>query len=289
MYLRQLPDFEYHAPASLAGCLSLLKQHREQAKVMAGGTDLLVRMRYRQAAPAHVIGIRQLAGLRGIVQGQGGSVSIGALTSHQEIAESPIIREQYGPLAAACGRIGTPQVRLMGTIGGNICNAGPSQDSVPALLALGAGLKLVSAAGERTVPVDRFFTGPYQTVLQPDELLTTVEIPPLPPRSAGAYRWLNRVGDEGETLVGVAVVLTRGQGDTCQDARIALCSVAPAPFRAGQAETVLRGQKIDGALIELAADAAAGEARPRSQADYRRRMVRLLVGQTIDQVWRQLR
>jgi carbon-monoxide dehydrogenase medium subunit len=178
----------------------------------------------------------------------------------------------------------------MATIGGNVCKAGPSQDTPPVLLVLDARLKLVTLSGDRVVPIDKFFLGPFKTVLQEAELLTEIQIPTPPPRSAGCYKWCTKAVTVDETLVGVAVLMSLDSpGGVCSDIKIALGSVAPTPIRARKAEEVFRGKKVNDRLIEQAAQVAAEETRPRSRADYRRRMSRVLVSEAITEAWQTIR
>lgn len=275
--------FQYLAPESLEEALSMLSQHKARAKVLAGGTDLLVRMKVSKVVPDYVISLRNVTGLDYIRQDNDGSLRIGALVTHRTIVDNPLIKESYRLLATACGKIGTPQIRNMGSIGGNLCNAGPSADSVPPLLVLEARLKLASVKGWREVPLAEFFAAPFQTVAEADELLTEVIIPPLPPRTGGSYQWLTKITAVDETLVGVAAlaVMDGREGRIVKDIRIALCSVAPMPIRARQAEKFLRGKKADSGLIGEAAAMVANETKPRSRADYRKRMSAALAKRAI--------
>ncbi len=273
----RMPKFEYLAPNTLEETLSLISRYRAAARVMAGGTDLLVRLKERKAVPDYLIGLGNVTDLDYIRQDDEGSLRIGALTTHQSIIDSDLIKGGYELLATACRKIGTPQIRNMGTIGGNLCNAGPSADSVPSLLVLEAKLKLASVRGWREVSLDGFFTGPFQTVLEEDELLTEIIIPPLLPWTGGSYQYLTKITAVDETLVGVAaLVVMDGKEGVVKDVRIALCSVAPTPIRARQAEEVLRGKEVSDGVIEKIAIAVANETRPRSRADYRKRMSAVL-------------
>ena len=287
---RLLKHFEYLEPGTVDEAVQLLAKYGDKAKVLAGGTDLLISMKKRQIIPKYVVYIKGIPELDYIQYSQEAELRIGALAIHSAIADSPIVRDKFGLLAAACGKVGTPQVRNMGTIGGNICKGGPSQDSIPPLLVLDAKLKLISPSGERIVPINEFFTGPFKTALQEAELLTEVQIPTPPPRSAGCYKWATKITTVDETLVGVAVLMSLdATGGICSDIKIALCSVAPTPSRARRAEEVLRGKKVDSKLIEQAAQVAAEEAKPRSRADYRRRMTRVLVTETINETWQKIK
>jgi len=279
---RRLPRFEYLAPSSVQEACSLLKTYRDKAKVLAGGTDLLINMRERKATPSYLIGLRNIPDLDYISYDDTNGLRIGALATFRAIAENSIVREKFGLLATACRKVGTPQIRNMGTIGGNICNAGPSQDTAPCLLALDANLKLVSADGDRLVPVKEFFSGPFKTVLGSDEILSEIEIANPPPRSGGCYHWLTKKTEVDETLVGVGVLVTLGGKDrVCTDIRIGLSSVAPIPMRARLAEEFLRGKAFDEGLVEEAATLAVSETRPRSRADYRQKMTAVLVRKAI--------
>lgn len=287
---RLLKPFEYLEPETVEEAVQLLSKYGDKAKVLAGGTDLLISMKKRKITPQYVVYIKGIPDLDYIKYSQEVGLRIGGLATHSAIADSAIIRDKFELLATACGKVGTPQVRNMGTIGGNICEGGPSQDSIPSLLVLEAKLKLVSLHGERIVPIDQFFIGPFKTALREAELLTEIQIPIPPPRSAGCYKWFTKITTVDETLVGVAVLMSLDStDDICSDLKIGLCSVAPTPIRARQAEEVLQGKEIDLGLIEQAAQVAAEEAKPRSRADYRRRMTKVLVAEAINETWQKLR
>jgi len=287
---RLLRPFEYREPQTVGEAVRMLSEYGAQARVLAGGTDLIVSMKKRQISPRYIVYIKDIPDLNYVHYSQETDLTIGALATHRSIADSSIIMDRYNLLATACSKVGTPQVRNMGTIGGNICKAGPSQDTPPVLLVLDARLKLVSLGGERVVPINTFFLAPFKTVLQQGELLTEIRIPPPPPTSAGCYKWATKIVTIDETLVGVAVLMSVDCADgVCTDIKIALGSVAPTPMRARQAEEVLRGKRIDDRLIKQAAQVAAGETRPRSRADYRRRMSRLLVSEAIAETWQKIK
>jgi len=288
--LLRLPSFDYLAPKTINEACLLLSKYGDKAKIMSGGTDLLVSMRQKKITPSYVVNIKGIPRLSYIHYSQEEGLRIGALATLQSIAVSPIIREKFGLLGAAANKIGTPQVRNMGTIGGNICNGGPSQDSIPSLLALGARLKVMSLQRERIVPIHEFFVSPFQTALDQTELLTEIQIPTPPPGSAGCYQWLSKRSEVDETLVGVAVLMTADStGNVCRDIKIGLCSVAPTPIRATRAEQMLHGQKIESKTIELAARVAAEETSPRSRAQYRRQMTSILVKRAIVEVWQKIK
>lgn len=289
-YLLLLPRFEYSAPRTLEEACALLSQNKGNAKVLAGGTDLLVSMKKRNESPSHLIGIRAIPELDYIRYDHENGLKIGARATLQSIASSPVVKNTFEVLATACRKVGTPQVRNMGTLVGNICQAGPSQDTIPALLVLGARLKLVSSPGERVVPIDEFFEGPFQSVAKDDELLTEIQVPPLPTQSAGSWQGVPKGTEVDETLVGVAVlIVAHSSREICDDIKIGLTSVAPTPMRARRAEEVLRGNKIEEKLVEQAAQVAAEETMPRSRADYRRRMTSVLVKRAVNEAWQNVK
>lgn len=287
---RLLKPFEYFEPKTVEEAVQTLSRYGDKAKVLAGGTDLLISMKKRKIGPQCVVYIKGIPKLDYINYSQEAGLRVGALATHSAIVDSPIIRDKFELLATACGKVGTPQVRNMGTIGGNICEGGPSQDSIPSLLVLEAKLKLVSLHGERIVPIDEFFIAPFNTALQEAELLTEIQIPNPPPRSAGCYKWFTKITTVDETLVGVAVLMSLDSTySICSDLKIGLCSVAPTPIRARRAEEVLRGKRVDNKLIEQAAQVAVEEAKPRSRADYRRRMTKVLVAEAINETWQKIK
>ncbi len=287
---RLLKPFAYLGPKTVREALQIISEYGRKAEVLAGGTDLVISMKKRQINPQYIVNIKDIPDLDYIRYGREPGLKIGALATHSDIANSPIIKDMFNPLATACNKVGTPQVRNMATIGGNVCKAGPSQDTPPVLLVLDARLKLVTLSGDRVVPIDKFFLGPFKTVLQEAELLTEIQIPTPPPRSAGCYKWCTKAVTVDETLVGVAVLMSlESPGGVCSDIKIALGSVAPTPIRARKAEEVFRGKKVNDRLIEQAAQVAAEETRPRSRADYRRRMSRVLVSEAITEAWQTIR
>jgi carbon-monoxide dehydrogenase medium subunit len=285
-FYRRLPRFNYLSPCTLDEALSLLSRYKGKARVIAGGTDFVPKLKRREIrAPEHVIDLKAIPGLDNIKYDVSG-LSLGALATIGAVKTSAIIGEKFGVLAQAARSMASPQVRNRGTIAGNICNAVPSADSAPPLLTIGAKLKLVSQEGERVVGIEDFFTGPGQTALANDEILQEIQIPHPPPNSQGIYLKLTPRRALDLAIVGVAVVIIPQDG-ICKDIRIALGAVAPTPIRARKAEAVLKGQKLDDNIIEKAARTAAGEARPiddhRASAEYRRDMVEVLVRRAIKQ------
>jgi len=272
--------------------VSLLLEHKGAARVMAGGTDLLVQLKKGEALPRYIIDIKGIPNQDTITYDEKDGLTIGALTTIRSIELSPVIQNKFNVLAQAASELGTLQIRNRATIGGNICNAAPSAETAPALIVLGARLRIIGADGERTVPIESFFTGPGQTILHPHEILSEIQVPNLPPRSSSVYiaQTIRKALDLA--TVGVAVITTI-DNDVLKDIKIALGSVAPTPIRAGKAETIIKGQRLDDALLGAVGLAAAEEASPisdlRGSAEYRRKMIRVLVERAIRQAAQQVK
>jgi len=278
--------FEYCAPVSLAEAISLLDRHGDSARVIAGGTDLLTALKERWERPAYVIGIGAIPGLAHITYEEGVGLKIGAAATVRAVETSAVVRAKYPVLASAASTLASIQIRNLATVAGNICRASPSADTPPALIVLGAQVKLAGSDGERVVALDDFFTGPGRTVRRPNELLTEISIPPPRPHSGAAYfkHSPRRAMDLAVVGVAAAVVLENG---LCRDVRIALGAVAATPRRARGAEAVLEGYEPTAARLEEAARAAATECSPisdvRGSADYRREMVRVNTARALQQ------
>ncbi len=273
--------FELLQPGSLAEALEMKKNHREGAKILAGGTDLLVLLKDRKVEAEAVMSLDRLRELDFIRLEKGRGVRLGALVTHAEVAASPIIRRRFPDLAEACSQVGAVQVQNLGTVGGNLCNASPAADTAPPLLLTEALLTLASTRGERIVSIHEFFLGPRRTALQPDEILTDIFVPQPAVRRGATYLKLGRRKAMEIAIVGIGVAIhLNGSDRLVSDCRIAMGSVAPVPMRARQGETILRGQEIRDDLIEEAAEVAAEEASPisdvRGSRDYRLDMIRVL-------------
>ncbi len=283
-----LSEFEYLKPTTLSEATGVLKKQSGRARIIAGGTDLLVEMKSRSIQPRMLIDIKSLPGLGNIEFGEKDGLRIGALATMNEIVSSSVIREQFSILSQAAQTIGSMQVRNRGTIGGNLCNASPSSDTAPALLALGARVKIAGERDERTIALEEFFMGPGQTVLQPGEILTEVLISPPAPHTAGVYLKLGIRKAMEIALVSVGVVLSLDKiRGICKEIKIALGAVAPTPIRSKKAEAVMKGRPLVDEWITQAAQRASEEARPisdlRGSAEYRREMVKVLVQRAIDE------
>jgi len=281
------PKFEYLEARTVEEACSLLSQYKDKAKLIAGGTDLLVSMRRGKITPLYVINVKTIPNLD-YIQYDGDGLGIGALVTLSEIESSPLIRDRFSIIADSAHQIGTPQVRNVGTIGGNLCNAAPSADMAPPLIGLGAKVKLKGPKGERAIALAQFFTGPGESRLQIGEMLIEIQVPNPAPHTQGIYLKLPARTAIDLAVVGVAVVVTLDtKGANIVDTKIVLGAVAPTPIRAHQAENVIRGKTINEGLIEEAAQIAAEEAKPisdvRGSASYRKEMVKVLTKGAIRQ------
>jgi carbon-monoxide dehydrogenase medium subunit len=277
---------EYFAPKSIEEAISLLSQYGEKAKVVSGGTDLLRQLKHEAAVPECLISLGGIHELEFIKYDEISGLRVGALTTIVNVANSSLIRGKFSILAQAAGMLGTPAVRNQATIGGNLCNAAPSADTAPALLVLGAMVKIAGIEGEKVIPIEDFFTGPGLTILGDGYILTEIQIPNLPPHSRGCYLKQTRRQGSDLAVVGVAALVVM-EGEILRDVRIALGAVAPTPIRAKKAEGMLRGKKLDAKLVEETGQAASYESMPiddlRGSADYRRRLVAVLTKRALTQ------
>ena len=243
-------SFEYFAPTALDEALSLLQEHGDDAKVLAGGHSLIPTMKLRLAEPAVIIDIGRIGGLKGISE-SGGKLVIGALTTHHELESSDLVQQRVPLLAQTAAEIGDVQVRNKGTIGGSIAHADPAADWPAAILALDADLQIAGPNGERTVKATDFFQGLYETDLGDDEILTAVHVSIPDANTKGTYLKLHQVAS-GFALAGVAVVLTKS-GDTCQNVSVGITGVSDAPYRASGVESALTGAALTADNIAAAA------------------------------------
>ncbi len=276
--------FDYAAPGSLEEAFSLLEQHGDEAKILAGGHSLIPMMKLRFASPEFLIDINNIPGLSHIKE-EDGYLKIGALTREAELEASEVVRAKYPIFLDATKLIADPQVRNMGTVGGNIAHGDAANDHPAVMMALRAEVVISSAEGQRTVPIDEFFYGFYMTAVQPNEILTEIRIPVPGPRTGNAYHKLERkVGDYA--TAGVAVQLSLDENGVCTYAGIGLTNVNPVPMRAARSEEALVGHKLDEERIELAGQYAAEDCNPssdlRGDEEYKRAVVKALTKRMIN-------
>lgn len=278
-------------PRSLEEAISMLSEYGGNAKIFAGGTDLLVKMKKKVLLPEYLINIQGIKELDSIVYDKTSGFRIGPMTPIFSLQNSSLIRDRFHALHQAAAVLGTPVIRRQATIGGNLCNAAPSADTAPPLIVLGAVLKISEMEGGKTVPIEGFFTGPGTTCLEPGQMLTSIQIPHPTPQTGSAYLKHTRTNGADLAIVGVAALVVMGDG-FIEDIKIALGAVAPTPVRAKNAEEILKGKQPGIELLNEAGKAAAIESIPiddtRSSSENRREivsvMVRRAVKQAIDQI-----
>ena len=278
--------FEYRTPKSLKEVHRELKEFGADAKLIAGGTALVIMMKQRLVRPSCLVSLRSVRGLNGIALKDGG-LRIGGLTTHREVETSSLVRRQLPLLAETYRHVATISVRNMATVGGGLAHADPNQDPPPTLMVLGATLKASSANGSRVVPLDGFFTDYYETVLNPDEIITEIFVPRLPPNSGSAFlKFLPRTADDYATVSAVAVVTLDRARKIFSDVRIALGSVGTTPIRATEAEAVLRGQPVKAEALREAAEKVRQAVDPvsdfRGSAAYKKEMAVVFVRRALE-------
>jgi carbon-monoxide dehydrogenase medium subunit len=271
--------FEYYEPTTLLECIELLNHYGPEASLLAGGTDLVIKLRLRMARPRAVISLGCLEELKKIARRSNGSLEIGAMKTLREIEKSGELADGLDLLRQGAGWVSSMQVRNVATLGGNSCNASPAADTVPGLIAAEALARIMGPQGERLLPLEDFFVGPGETALQTGEILAGFRVPAPLPLSGGVYRKYAIRGEVDIAIVGVAVYLTLDKSHGLQKVRIVLGGVAPTPLRARKAEELLVGQRLEEKLITEAARMSAEESRPisdqRASAQYRRDMVKV--------------
>ena len=245
--MRRLRTFLYFEPATLEEAIRILSERGKGAYPFAGGTDLLVRMKRGEILPSALINLKRIKGLDQIRKGPGRGISVGALTPISAIEQSPLIRSTHPMLAEAARLLGSPSIRNLATLGGNVGRASPASDMVPSLIVLKARVTIEGIRGKKEFDVERLFSGPGTTTLSKGELIRSFFLPSLPPRSGGTYLKLGRHAGMDCALVGVAVCLSlSGKNREAKEARVALSAVAPVPLRATKTEEVL----LSGPLTE---------------------------------------
>jgi len=281
--------FEYHRPATIEEAVKLLEKYGETAKVIASGLSLVVLLREKLIQPEHLIGISQLKDLVFIRIDGNGELRIGALTTHRAIEKNPEIIEKFRVLAEMESELGAVQTRNRGTIGGNLCHAEPLSDPPPVLAALKGEVVLRGPGGEREVPVEDFIKDYYETDLQPNEILTEVKIPGLPPNTGCAYLKLTARKAMDLPYAGVCVSITLDNSkQLCQDVRIGLGAVSTRPVRPKAAEELLSGKKVAEITSGLSVEAgkqAMRDTEPisdvRCSEEYKKQMVGVMVDRAI--------
>lgn len=281
-----LPNFEYMVPKTIGEACNLLLELGKGAKVFAGATDIIPPMRDKAFTVDYLIDLKHIPGMKYIEYDETEGLKIGALTTLREIETSPLVKEKNPAVAHAAKVVASTQIRAKGTMAGNLCNASPSADTPPILLAQNAKVLVQGPNKDRYIMMDDFFVGFKKTALEPGEIVTGFVIPPLKQGESAAYikHAVRKAMDLA--IIGVAVKLTM-DGDVCKDARIALGAVAPTTMRARNAEKALIGRKLTDDVIVEASLAARDECSPisdiRASAEYRRDMIRVFTKRAIKQ------
>jgi carbon-monoxide dehydrogenase medium subunit len=266
-------------PGTVKETFAMLKEHQDDCKVICGGQSLLIIMRQGLVAPEYVIDIKGLSELDYITFDDATGLKLGATTTHREIEFSDIIEQKYPALKHMEEKLASIQVRNWGTIGGNLAHADAAGDPAPVLIALDAMVRVGGADGERTMPLEAFYTDLFETALEPDEIIIEIQIPPPRSKTATVYQKFNLLeSDQG--IVAVAVTISLDEDDTCKDARVVLGNGAPTTARAKTAEKVLIGKNLNDTVFAAAGQAAADDSSPVSDIhaseEYRRHLITVL-------------
>jgi CO/xanthine dehydrogenase FAD-binding subunit len=277
------PPFAYHDPVTVDDALSLLAEHGDEAKVLAGGQSLVPLMNFRLARPEHLIDVNRLGTLASITR-RDGVLRVGALTRQSALERSPLVRRHWPLLTEAMAYVAHPQIRNRGTVGGSVAHADAAAELPTVLCALDARFHVRSLRGARELETGELFVNHLTTSLAPDELLVEIEVPPTSPATGSAFvEFARRHGDFA--LGGAAVRLTTGEDGGCTSAAIALLAAAPTPVRAEAAERQLEGVRVDAAAASAAARTAAASVHPtgdvHGSAEYRRRVIETTVRRAI--------
>ena len=286
-------SFEYRTPKNLKEVHASLKEFGTDAKLIAGGTALIIMMKQRLVQPSCLVSLRSVRGLNGIEVKDGG-LRIGGLATHRTVETSSLVRRRLPLLAETYHHVATVRIRNTATVGGGLAHADPNQDPPPTLIALGATIKATSPNGSRIIPLDGFFTDYYETVLNPDEIITELFVPKLPANSGAAYlKFLPRTADDYATVSAAAVLTLDKNKKTIADARIALGSVGTTPIRATAAEAVLRGQPLKAEAFVEAGEKAKEAVDPvsdfRGSAGYKKEMAAVFVRRALEKALANIR
>lgn len=280
-----LTDIEFHEANTLKEASEWMGQYAPNARLMAGGTDVLVDLKTGRYSTSHVVSLNRISALRGLTTTDG-SLRIGALTTPNQLQASTVIWERFPAILEAVRDMAVPQIRNMATVGGNVAGAVPSGDMPPILIVLNASVILWSRSEEREVPLQDFFVGPRQTVRRDDEILTEIRVPYPPPRFGAAYSRFALREANGCAVATVAASLRLDEKGVIRDARVCVGAVAPIPKLAQKAGAVLLGKPADKAAFRQAAQEAQEISQPisdiRSSADYRRELIGILTRRALD-------
>lgn len=285
------PSFDYKIPKTLKEACDLIWDYRERAKVIAGGTDLVISLRNGILKPEILIDVTHLPELRRIEE-RGDWISVGAAVTHSELSISSMVQTYGRILSEASSQIGSPQIRNVGTIGGNIVNASPAADTIPPLMVLEAKAEILSKVEKKEVPFASLFKGPYQTVLQPQEILVSISFKKLPLSMKSIFFRLARREGMAIARMSVAVILQR-EGDLMKEVRISVGAVTPVPMRMREAESLLENQRFDPYRLKVASQRVSSEMIAQSgirpSTSYKKPVVEALVERSIRKAFEETR
>jgi CO/xanthine dehydrogenase FAD-binding subunit len=275
MYYRRLPQFEYLAPQSVEEACSILQKYKGKTKIMAGGTIVIHRMKERIGVPEYLMSLKAVKDLDHITFDKSTGLKIGPMASLQSIADSPLVKDKSEMLAVACRKLGTPQIRNMGTIGGNIASKFTTAETLPALIALQAEAKILTPGGEKTVAIENLYKE-----LKEEELITEIRVPTLPASTKGGYQKFAIREKADYATVSAAVVMAIDKG-ICKDIKIALSGVTLPTMRAKRAEKEMKSKTITDSLIEKTAQIASEDGKTGTDiyfsTEYKKELLKVMV------------
>ena len=280
--------FEYVAPTTMEEALGNLAEYGYDAKILAGGQSLIPMMNFRLAQPSVLVDLNKLTELSFIRSEADGELRIGAMTRHHQVEHDALVAEHAPLIHEAMPKIGSPQIRSRGTFGGSIAHADPAAELTTICVALDGRFRCQSAGGERWVPAPEFFLGMFTSVLEPEEMLVEIAIPPMPPRTGWALEEETRRAHDF-ALVGVSAVVTLNDQNLCERARLVFLSVGDGPVEAVKAAEMLVGKEITPDLIQAAAEAVTEELDPsadiHASVAYRLHLARVLARRALERAF----
>lgn len=279
-------DFEFLEPRTVAEASAMLATHGEDARVMAGGTALVLAMRQRLLNPSHLVWLGGVPGLTGIEVDGSGTLRVGAMALHHDLQTHPAVRARFPVLASMSARVANAQIRNAATVGGNVCHGDPASDPPACLMALDARVSAVTKSAEREIRLEDFFTNYYENALRPDEVLTEVRVPPLADGAVAVYMRFTTTAAESRPLVAVGAVVRRDGQGTCRAARVVVGAVSATPTRLPTVEALITGRRLDADTLARAGELAAEAVKPlddfRASAEYRAHVTGVVVRRALE-------
>ncbi len=287
------PPFEYYSPTTVEEALDHLAEHGYDAKPLAGGQSLIPMMNFRLAMPAVLVDLNNITDLSFIRPEDDGGLSIGAMTRHQKVEKDALVSERAPLINETMPKIATSQIRSRGTFGGSLAHADPSAELVAVSVALDGEFKVVAKEDERWVPAKDFFLGLFTSVLEPEELLVEIKLPPFPKRTGWSLMEIARRPHDF-CLIGVAAVVSLDEKDQCQHAKLVYLSAGDGPVEAQQAAELLKGQELTDEVVLAAAEKAASEEIDPSSdihatSEFRRHLAKVLTRRALEEAFTRAR